>query len=262
MTEIALKIPRSQKKNLKIIHTNPKKGSAIKQKKTETLFTQIFSLGDSKKPIDINLDNVPKDLVPIEIAKEEAQKAYDKGFEDGQISEIAVAKAEIKKYIDSMQSIDRMTNTVKGQFEEIIFGLQKSSIDLAVKLAENIIKEEIIKDKSLIIKGIKNAFEEIESGISIKLRLSQFSIDILNLIESELLEDNPKFEKIELIIDNSLELGDIIVETSAGNINAIINSQLSNLRKKLYKELDKVLQSKEKTEYRQLKERLKDDKSK
>ena len=73
MQEVLVKIPRRHSKRLRIERFYDKE--EIRQKNTQknnqigrTCITHHFVIEDSSEPISINLDNIPKGVIPIEVA--------------------------------------------------------------------------------------------------------------------------------------------------------------------------------------------------
>jgi len=235
MQEVLVKIPSNQSRKLKIerFYDGVDVPNFKKKKKPVryTSYTHKFIIKDSTEPISVNLDNVPRDVVPIEVMEEEVQKSYDKGFEDGQISEMAVAKAEINNFVDKMRTLEGVTQEFDKTTNTLLDTLYNSTVTLAGAIAKNILKVETINNFELIEERIKSVFEGVKENKIISIRLHPNTIEYIN--SSEKLNVISNSPKVDIISDEELELSDVIVNTDSGILIAKVEKELKKLINKL-----------------------------
>jgi len=235
MQEVLVKIPSNQSRKLKIerFYDGVDVPNFKKKKKPVryTSYTHKFIIKDSTEPITVNLDNVPKDVVPIEVMEQEVQKSYDKGFEDGQISETAVAKAEINNFVDKMRTLEGVTQEFDKATDVLLDALYNSTISLAGAIARNILKVETLHNFELIERRINTVIEQAKESKFVSVRLHPKTIEHIN--SSEKLNVNSNSAKVEIISDDELELTDVIVNTDSGILVAKVEEELQKLISKL-----------------------------
>lgn len=235
MQEVLVKIPSTQSKKLKIERFfDGVNVPNFKQKKKPvryTSYTHKFIIKDTSEPISINLNNVPREVVPIEVMEEEVQKSYDKGFEDGQISETAVAKAEINNFVEKMRTLEGVTQEFDKQSNHLLDTLYNSTISLAQAIAKNILKVETLDNFDLIEKRVQTIIEEVKGNKVISVRLHPETIEYIE--SSNKLSVVSDSKKVEIIPDENLKLSDVIVNTDSGLLIAKVEEELNKLITKL-----------------------------
>ena len=238
MQEVLVKIPSNQSKKLKIERffdgVNLPNFEQKKRPVRYTSYTHKFIIKDTTEPISINLDNVPREVVPIEVMEEEVQKSYDKGFEDGQISETAVAKAEINNFVEKMRTLEGVTQEFDKQSNILLDSVYNSAVSLAQVIARNILKAETLDNFELIENRIQSVIEEVKGNKVISVRLHPETIEYIE--SSKKLNVVSDSKKVEIIPDDSLKLSDVIVNTDSGMLIAKVEEELNKLISKLEKD--------------------------
>lgn len=235
MQEVLVKIPSTQSKKLKIERffdgVNVPNFKKKKKPVRYTSYTHKFIIKDTSEPVSINLDNVPREVVPIEVMEEEVQKSYDKGFEDGQISETAVAKAEINNFVEKMRTLEGVTQEFDKQSNQLLDSLYNSTISLAQAIAKNILKVETLDNFEMIENRVQTVIEEVKGNKVVSVRLHPETIEYIE--SSNKLSVVSDSKKVEIIPDDSLELSDVIVNTDSGLLIAKMEEELKKLITKL-----------------------------
>lgn len=236
MQEVLVKIPRRHSKRLRIERFYDKE--EIRQKNTQknnqigrTCITHHFVIEDSSEPISINLDNIPKGVIPIEVAQEEIQKSYDKGFEEGQMSEMAVARAEINSFVEKMRTMEGVIQEFEKKNNDLLNQLHDSVLNIAEKVALHIMRTESLTNTDSIKQRISKVIEEAKENNIISIRLNPETINQIRETDKRLID----FESsnVELIEDETLGLSDCLIDTDSGSLEARIADELSNMMKKL-----------------------------
>ena len=236
MQELLVKIPRTQSRKLKIERFFDKSdvrknNSKVVNQIGRTCFTHHFVLEDSSEPISINLDNIPKGVIPIEFAQEEMQKSYDRGFEEGQMSEMAVARAEIKNFVEKMRTLEGITQEIEEKSNALLIQLHDSVLHIAKKVALHIMRTETILNSDSVTNWISKLIEEAKGSTLISVRLNPATIKQVRDSDPKLLEFESN--KVELIEDEAIELNDCVIVTDSGMLEARITEELYNMMQKL-----------------------------
>lgn len=208
-------------------HTEPKNDIEEKkddeQKKIiENLLSKIEELStnivNSQKSFESQINECNKRI------EEEKQKAFNDGYEKGlkEGNEKCTQNLEEKMNLleASLQKIDKINET----FEEKILSVEKELISVALDIAKEVIQKEISKDSSEIAYALaKNLMEDIKDATKIKLKV--------NPKDAENLKD--KFKNIEVIPDDAVKEGGVVIISDIGNIDAEVLNRFENIKESI-----------------------------
>ncbi len=232
-----------------IKRTKKKKISAPEKKQSATISTPPVLPEESKVDISVQNTEVEEPLIKerqerrrgdrrrgyrrvddrniISRAHEEAnsirENAAKEGFEYG----LNQANDEISQLQNAMGEFFRAKELAYAD-------VSKDIVDIALKVAEKVIKIEAACDETIILRIIDDLVRQIGSNAS--------SITIKTHPESvELVEENiPKIftggnsnARIDVVSDNTIDAGSCIVITNNGIIDASFQTQLAVLKKAL-----------------------------
>ena len=210
MQEVLVKIPPTQSKLIRIERffddsavTN-KQSNWKKKPIRSTSFTHKFVIEDSTEPVTINLDSIPRDVIPIEVAKEEIQKSYDKGFEEGQMSEMAIAKAEINNFVSKMRTLEGAVQEFEQSNTELLHQLKHSVLDIAKKVSLHIMRAETLTNPDSVINRIEKVIESAKDSEIISITLHPEAIENLKEINSDIMKASKNNVRI-IEGDNNIE---------------------------------------------------------
>lgn len=244
MQEILVKIPPTQSKKLRIERFFDRplvSGSSEQWKKKPkryTAFTHKFVIEDSSEPITVNLDNIPRDVIPLELAKEEIQKSYDKGFEEGQMSEMALAKAEMNNFADKMRTLEGVTRDFDEKTSLLLNYLHDSVLEISRKVALHIMRAESLTNSDAIISRVGKIIEQSKDSEIVSITLNPNTYQNIKMSNNDILENSNS--NVLIIEDENLELSDCIIKTDSGFLEARIEDELDNMMTKLKDQFQKA----------------------
>lgn len=210
-----------------------------------TKYWNEFVISNEGKLLELDLSKVSEDSVPISVAKEEIQHAYERGMEDGQMQAFATYKTEIEKYQEWIRRIDSVTDELKREHLFAIKNFEENMIELSCSIAETILDDEITKDNSIVIKQVRGAIASVHNEKIFKIHVNPELVKILEEVKSTLLLDHQEANKIEIYPNPSVPIGGCLLETSGGLLDARIKNQLRKIYKELEIENDRVFNTKE-----------------
>jgi flagellar assembly protein FliH len=256
MSDIILKIPRSTSSakvkvveeynfdnlsgsNSKEIRLQDKKRFASmiearkRQQTKKVIFTEKFVVSSSNQPVQISLKKVSEPTLSIADAKIEIQSAYDKGFADGQEASEISYQNEIQKYKEWINRIDSVSKELRSDYTKQIDSLEQVVLPTAIVIAKHILGAELTVNPELVLSQVKKAVAMAEEDTIFKIFCHPEDVEILNLTDSYLTANKSNGSKIEILSDNSITKGGCILQTSAGIIDASIESQLQRIMESL-----------------------------
>ena len=181
-------------------------------KKIEELSTNIVN---SQKSFETQINECHQRI------EEEKQRAfnegYQKGLKEGEDKCNQNISEKMRLLEESLQKIDKINET----FEEKILSVEKELISVALDIAKEVIQKEISKDSSEIAYALaKNLMQDIKDATKIKLKV--------NPKDAEVLKD--KFKNIEVIPDDAIKEGGVVIISDIGNIDAEIMDRFQNIK--------------------------------
>jgi len=174
-----------------------------------------------------------KAQIAIEEAKRQSEKikkqAFDQGYEEGYKKARDIFLEENTKKWE--QCISQFNDLRKGLFEQnkaYKKFLEKEVLKLGLYTAEKILNEELDKSSDYIINLVKKCMEKIGEEKDIIVRVSEKDFGRLDINIFKQLE--AKGNKISLIRDPLLSMGDCIIEGNSFSIDASVHTRLENIK--------------------------------
>jgi flagellar assembly protein FliH len=210
-----------------------------------TKYWKEFVISNEGKLLELDLSKVTEDSVPISVAKEEIQLAYERGMEDGQMQAFATYKTEIEKYQEWIRRIDSVADELKREHLFAIKNFEDNMIELSCMIAETILDDSINKDNSIVIQQVRKAIASVHNEKIFKIHVNPDLSKILEEVKSTLLLDDQEANKIEIYPNPSVPIGGCLLETSGGLLDARIKNQLRKIYKELELENERIFSTKD-----------------
>lgn len=187
------------------------------------------------------------ELLKAEI-EEEATKAkedgYQTGYEEGFVKGEKKAEEEYTQKLAEVESKRREAETLKERAEEEkdriikeaeeerierIFQSEEEILKLAFEIAEKIIRKQLLRSPEDWLGMVREATERIAGARELTVRVSAqdetYFKDHLHEIQ-RILSEAPQ---VKIVVDPSLEPGDLILQSDLGQIDARIKQQLDKM---------------------------------
>ena len=179
------------------------------------------------------------ELRPFSLGKDEAQdegrrpeeelelrlkEAYERGLREGEQRAYKRLESEIESLRGIIESIGEYKN-------EILRTTEAELLDLAFKIAEKVVQISLEKDRSIVQKIIQKAVQEVKDKSEITIYISPHDEAVIMENRTKILEGIEG--EIKFIVEPTIEKGGCVVQTSSGRIDALITSQLDEIRKRL-----------------------------
>ncbi len=203
------------------------------QARNRTIYTEIYTIADNDKPIEIEIDRAKNNSIDMEIARQQIQDAYDKGFADCTEMASINAEAKIQEAYKWVRRIDQLMFELREHYSDAIDGFKNKLLDVAAVISEAIIDKEVKLDNNIILQQVKRAIEELDDDVIFKIHANPADIECLKTAQSSLTKNDAMFANTMLISDANVKQGGCILYTSAGTIDARINSQLEIIKQNI-----------------------------
>src|SRR5579863_302428 len=163
-------------------------------------------------------ENAQQERVRIE------QEAYHRGFTEGKAVGRQQAGGELQSVLDqlgkSLASLASLRSRIRGEAEGDL-------LKLAITIARRVLHRELTLDPESIEGLIRVALDKLQSRELCRVRVHPDQEQAIR----KSLERFANSQKVELITDSSLQCGDVLFETAHGNLDASIESQLSEIER-------------------------------
>lgn len=200
-----------------------------------TIIYEERAIPFQSKPIQISLEKLNKNLVPVSDVQIEVQHAYDKGFDDARQMTRKTFEIELEKREHWIRNIDKLLTNLRSKFVNELKKLEQNLVPLAIMVAEHILQREVTAHSEIVIEQAKKAIQAIHNDMVFKIHLHPYTLEILKNVKSSLVADNSKLENTLIVSNDEVDPGSCIIETSSGIIDASFKAQLEKIKNSLLK---------------------------
>ncbi|MBI5325537.1 MAG: hypothetical protein HZB41_09765 [Ignavibacteriae bacterium] len=206
---------------------------------SKAIFSQEFSFSGSDQPVEISIKELPTQFIPRDVADKQKKDAYETGFAEGEDYAVNVYKNEIESYQHWIRNIENVIRELKAQVSGELSLLEESLPELAVIVSEKILEGEISDNSKAVIEQVRKAIKSLDNEIIFKIHLNPSDIEILEAVQSSLVDDSSRISDVQLVSNDSVEKGFCMLETSVGNVDARRVSQLEIIKNTIKTALQK-----------------------
>ncbi len=200
-----------------------------------TIFYEERAIPFQSPPVQISLEKLNKNFVPVSEVQAEVQHAYDKGFDDARQMTRKTFEIELEKREHWIRSIDKLLTNLRAKFVNELKKLEQNLVPLAIMVAEHILQREVTAHSEIVIEQAKKAIQAIHNDMVFKIHLHPYTLEILKNVKSSLVADNSKLENTLIVSNDEVDPGSCIIETSSGIIDASFKAQLEKIKNSLLK---------------------------
>ncbi len=162
----------------------------------------------------------------VALIQEAKLKAYEEGREDG----FNKGKEEVERLIDRLHTI---FNAAIDKRKVIVESTEKQLVDLVMLIARKVVKVISEAERKVVIENIKEALKKVRGETEITIRVNTEDLDLTTKNKKRFISLMENLEQITVEEDNRVDPGGCIVETSFGDIDARISTQLNVLEEKI-----------------------------
>jgi len=178
-------------------------------------------LQSTKEEITLEKDNWEQEKQLL--IKQGYQEGYDLGFAEGK-------KAAEKHYETLINQVNELENTAIKDYHRKLEKSDHDIVDLSVKIAEKIIKEELATDPTLLLNIVMAAISEIKDQSQISIYVHPNNYQSLMKQKSELMNTLDGDTKLSIFVNKKMTENECLIEHPFGQIDASIDTQLQQIR--------------------------------
>ena len=164
-------------------------------------------------------------------AEQVAQQASQQGYEEGRQQGFAAGQQE------GLQDTVARTEQLKMEFVELVMArrkvlaaLEPEIVHLAVDIAEKIVGMELATGREIITGIVRQALATLKERDEITIRVNPSEVDAIKANQPAYEAMIEGLKRFEVVADGAIEAGSCSIETSLGNVDARISTQLDAVR--------------------------------
>jgi flagellar assembly protein FliH len=157
-------------------------------------------------------------------------EAYQRGLENGKKEAQAECAREFNEHLrDEKQNCERLIENISKQFARQAAFLEVNAVKLAVAVADKIMKKEISIDGTVVLHQIRESLHRVWGVDMVKLRINPNDEGLVREHRTALLAGSDFIREVMIEADENVERGGCVIESSAGNVDARISTQLKQV---------------------------------
>ena len=157
-------------------------------------------------------------------AQIEAVSIKEEAVKDGYKAGLAQANADIDELRENLKEFFSYKNKTVNE-------LSKDVLEIALDVAQTIIKKEVEQDESILLNTIADIIKTSTKGDErITLKVCEDDVEFVKMSIPQILNISQSEVKISVVARDNVEKGSVIAETSNGIVDASFKTQLGVLR--------------------------------
>jgi flagellar assembly protein FliH len=157
------------------------------------------------------------------------QESYDRGFEEGQ------RQAE-RGLANVFKSLREGISEIINLREQILRDSEEDLLKLSILVAGKIVRQEITQDRGILAKVVTAAIDSASESDDIVVRLNPEDYKLVTSQKLHYLNGLSGERTLNLKPDDTVSFGGCIIDTVMGEIDARLETQLEEIRKRLMEE--------------------------
>lgn len=166
------------------------------------------------------------------------KKAFEEGMEKAKIEADGIIEQAKVEYENILNEIVKLKEDAINEYKNEVKSNEKEIVDLAMDIAEKIINYEVDKSDNYILGIVEDAVNRVVNKKDVTVRLSTQDYYTVQANKKILVSKIKGFGEIELIQDESLDIGSCIVDTPLGVIDGGLQVRMDNIQREIKKMLN------------------------
>lgn len=230
---------RQEKKIISVKKINLNHGTQCKTSERELELPNSHSEKEAEKMIDEAKSYAEAIKKQIEKEKarweEEKKKLIDESKLEGFMEGVREGREKGYQEINEQLQIARKTVELSKQdYREKLESSEQTILALGLKVAEKILSEKVEGNPEQFIPLVKRVLKEAREYKEVQLHINPVHYDGVLSQRNELLKIFPRETEFYVYPDDALPEGGCIIESPNGRIDATIDHQLEEIKKKLF----------------------------
>lgn len=170
----------------------------------------------------------------MEKAREKAalleREAYEKGFAQGEKDGLELGTLKALKIIEN---IENLLDEIVRLRTDIVKSYEKDILGLICSVAEKVVHHQVALNGSAIRETVIKAIQLATEKRSILLKINPEEFDYIEGLKPEFFQRFNELASMEIVSNPSVRRGGCFLETSCGDVDARVETQLDLIRQQL-----------------------------
>jgi flagellar assembly protein FliH len=166
----------------------------------------------------------------ISSARAEAKSIRDASQTEGYRAGIEHGKRRVQELIDRLEAD---ITSVASDKEAVLCEIEPEVLKLCVETVEKIIRHEIKTDPKVVVRVIRSCLRRVKNSSEVRIRVNPGELAEVRAQREELLGLADGLRSVSIVDDRRISAGGCVIETSSGDFDATIETQLDRINKKL-----------------------------
>ncbi len=194
------------------------------EKRLPSVFMDINVLTTTEGKKLVPVQELLKIEKQLQLEKEEtSDKAYKKGFEEGQSQGLDAGNREAQKVV---QNFTTLVTSIVAQREKIYDEANRSVLELIMAIARKVTFNAVMIDEEITAKIIKGTIDGLIDKTRIKIKVNPQHLPLLESQLDRFKGDTTAIKEITIEPDNRVKYGGCFIETPSGDIDARVELQM------------------------------------
>jgi flagellar assembly protein FliH len=158
------------------------------------------------------------------------QEARNKAVEAGREEGFKKGEEEVKRLIERIHSI---VNAAIDNKKNIIENTEEQLVDLVLLIARKVVKVISESEKEVVTENVREALKKLGKETEIAIKVNTKDLDLTTKNKRKFISMVESLEKVRVEEDDRITQGGCIIETSLGDIDARIQTQLQVIEEKI-----------------------------
>lgn len=174
---------------------------------------------------------------PLPVADIDALLAaeYEHGRADGTRNTAAEYESAIEARMAEERKLgEQLSKAIAEQIRQVSERLEREAFKFAVAIAGRIIKKEVTVNDEIVVRQIQEALRRVAGQESIKVRVNPRCEAMVRQNREMLIAGSESVRELVVEIDEKIEPGGCIIETTSGTVDARLLTQLEQIEAALF----------------------------
>ncbi|MED1906517.1 flagellar assembly protein FliH [Cytobacillus firmus] len=165
------------------------------------------------------------------VLEEARSQGFASGADEGR-------QSALREYSELIHMAREVVNSAKHDYQQHIESSERTILNLGLKVAGKILGEALEQNSDQFLSIVKRALKEAREYTEIQLHVHPMHYDLLLSHKEDLIRVFPKETDLYIYPDDELSNTSCIIESANGRIEASVDSQLEEIKIKLFEMLE------------------------
>lgn len=162
-----------------------------------------------------------------QLHEEARQQGYEHGVEEGRQAGIQQIQEEQRQIIIDANSKAQHTLAVAQEAtKDYVINAENTIAEMVMKIADKVLPQHFLDVPQLILPLVREAIQKVKDQPHVKVRVAPDAYELVMMAQTEFQAELEGSATLEIVSDESLKIGDCMVESPNGTVDANLSTQL------------------------------------